>query len=153
MEEVIDAILVRIPKRQGTAPFDVRPRVEDFLPSTKEREGACGDKPVLISVFDDNKTTFHQCLTIRGIAVHEGFAAFQLEAKSIRNIPTGDGRKLFVVYDPLPEPACRLEGADGHCGIGDLARHPGQPKAVVRDICSRLVDLAQPYGFFKAALK
>lgn len=35
-----------------------------------------------------------------------------------------------------------MPGADGHCGIEGLARSPGEPKALYRELRVRLADVS-----------
>jgi hypothetical protein len=145
-EKLSSGEVLRFAQRKGLAPFPQRARIEDFLPTSREKdEAGKNDGHVLISVWDAT-TEFSQILSFRGIQIPDQ-PVFTLAVKEVTSIKVGDRARLYVVRDPLPEPDCYKPGADGHCGIGDLARRKGEPRAVIDDICSRLVDVARikPY--------
>jgi hypothetical protein len=139
--------VLRVAKtRQGISPYPQRATLEDFEPSSEDKAGAAAnDGHVLISVWDTARTTMDQVLAIRGRAGQE-LPAFVLSVEEVVEIRAPGRDALYVVRDPLPEPERSLPGADGHCGIGDLARKPGEPRALVREICSRLVDISRARG-------
>lgn len=126
-------------ERKGLAPFPERPRIEDFEPTGKEKQNPAANGHVRISVFDYSRTTVAQIFAIRRIPVHS-LPVFGLPVERINTIQAEGRAPLYVVRDPMPEPDCFLSGADGHCGIGNLARRSGEQRAVIKDLCSQLVD-------------
>lgn len=142
-EKLVSGEVLRLGQRRGLAPFPQRARIEDFLPTSREKdEAAKNDGHVLISVWDATMTEVSQILSFRGIP-NPDHPVFTLAVKEVTAIKVGDRARLYVARDPLPEPECYKPGADGHCGIGDLARRKGEPRAVIDDICSRLADMAR----------
>lgn len=139
-DELTSGTVLRMAKeRKGIAPFPERPRVEDFEPTEKEKKNPAVNGHVRISVFDSTRTTAVQMFAIRKIPA-SSLPVFFLPVEAITAIQTEGRAPLYVVRDPMPEPECFHPGADGHCGIGDLARRSGEPRAVVKGLCSQLVD-------------
>ena len=141
-DKLVSGDVLRVAQRRGLAPFPQRARIEDFLPTSREKdETGKNDGHVLISVWDAT-TEISQILSFRGIHNSDN-PMFTLAVEEVIAIKVGDRARLYVARDPLPEPECYKPGADGHCGIGDLARRKGEPRAVIDDICSRLADVAR----------
>ena len=137
------SILRRIPVREGIGPYATGARIEDFLPNSGDKAAALRTGMVLVSVFHRSKTSLKQCLAFGRYSTET--AALQLEVPAVLSIKSVERTEpLSVVGDPLPPPDCDLPGADGHCGIKGLAREPGEPRAVQRYLCSRLVEIARP---------
>ena len=63
-------------------------------------------------------------------------------SREIRTVQIPGLDTLRVVRDPLEPPLAEMPGADGHCGIEGLARRPGEPKALYRELRVRLADLS-----------
>jgi len=139
-ELLTSGIVLRMAKeRKGLAPFPERPRIEDFEPTEQEKQNPAAKGHVWISVFDRSRTTSAQIFAIRRIA-ESSRPVFPLPVEGITAIQVEGRTTLYVARDPLQEPECFQPGADGHCGIGDLARRSGEPRAVIKDLCSQLVD-------------
>jgi hypothetical protein len=130
-------------KRNGIAAFPQRPRIEDFEPSSKEKAKKEQSGRVIISVFDNTRTSPAQMFAIRKLEVLSR-PVFELSVEAISAIRVADREPLYVVRDPLPEPDCLLPGADGHCGIGDLTHRRGELHENINALLSRLVDAAYP---------
>lgn len=144
LEELHSGWVLRAAKRSGVTPFPNRAMIADFLPSTEDKDRATEGRPVLISVF--HATPVLGCLEFLGwdsmIVV-----CFALEVEDIKKIEAEDkSRRLNVFRDPLPEPLCRRPWAHGHSGISGLGRAPGEAKAIMRDLCSQLVNAAKVAG-------
>jgi hypothetical protein len=132
-------------KRNGIAAFPQRPRIEDFEPSSKEKANKEKEQSdhIIISVFDRARTSIAQMFAIRNLEVLSR-PVFALSVEVISTIRVADREPLYVVRDSLPEPEGLLPGADGHCGIGDLARRRGELHENINALLSRLVDVAYP---------
>jgi hypothetical protein len=74
--------------------------------------------------------------------VEKESAAFGLRVPEIRAVHVSGLAPLRVVRDPLESPLAEMPGANGHCGIEGLARRPGEPKALYRELRVRLADLS-----------
>jgi len=131
-------------KRNGIAAFPQRPRIEDFEPSSTEKAKKVEQSGhVIISVFDNTRTSIAQMFVIRKLEILSR-PVFALLVELISMIRVADREPLYVVRDSLPEPECLLPGADGHCGIGDLAHRRGELRENINALLSRLVDAAYP---------
>jgi|SRR6185295_11760668 len=140
-EELTSGVVLRMAKeRKGMAPFPERPRIEDFEPSEKEKQNPAANGHVRISVFDRSRTTPSQMFALRRL-VEFSRPVFPLPVEEITTIQVERRAPLYVARDPMQEPECFQPGAEGHCGIGDLARRSGEPRAVIKDLCSQLVDV------------
>jgi hypothetical protein len=141
MEELEDGVVCRLATvKHDFPPNSSRLRFWHFELSQNDRSHAekTGNPPRL-SVFDMDRTTVAQALAIRG--VEQESAAFGLRVPEIRAVRTAGLDPLRVVRDP---PLSEMPGADGHCGIEGLARRPGDPKALVRELRVMLADLSFP---------
>ncbi|HSS77474.1 MAG TPA: hypothetical protein VLV54_12105 [Thermoanaerobaculia bacterium] len=146
MEELQDGVVFRLATVKHDFPPDSsRLRFWHFELSQNDRSHAekTGNPPRL-SVFDSERTTVAQALAIRG--VDQESVAFGLRVPEIRVIRVASLDPLRVVRDPLETPLAEMPGAGGHCGIEGLARRPGDPKALVRELRVRLSDLSFPFG-------
>jgi hypothetical protein len=144
-EKLTSGTVLRVARsRKGIAAFAQRPRIEDFEPTSEDRAKRVeqGDH-IIISVFDRARTSISQMFAIRKLGVFSR-PVFALSVEGIYTIQVADREPLYVIRDPLPEPECLLPGADGHCGIGDLARRRGELRENVNALLSRLVDAASP---------
>lgn len=127
-------------------PGSTVPRVDDFVPSTREKEDADkrGSTP-LLSVFDEERTTLDQAKNIYGSP--NDSIGFGLSVKEIRKIRIpGKNSSLRVIRDPLPTEMAELPGASGHCGIEGLHRPAGSRKTDYKYLRVKLVELAEFRG-------
>lgn len=144
MEELQDGVVFRL----ATVKHDFPPgspslRFWHFELSQNDRDhGARTGEPSRLSVFDTERTTIAQAHAIRGVERED--MAFGLRVPEIRAIRIAGLDSLRVVRDPLDPPLSEMPGAAGHCGIEGLARRPGEPKALVRELRVRLADLSFP---------
>jgi len=142
MEELQEGLVFRL----ATIKHDFPPnsptlRFWHFELSENDRAHAARTgRPPRLSVFDPERTTVAQARAIWG--VQREAAAFGLEVREIRAIQVPGSIPLRVVRDPLEPPLAEMPGAYGHCGIEGLARGPGEPKAVYRELRVRLADLS-----------
>ncbi|MFL6194974.1 MAG: hypothetical protein ACJ75H_12435, partial [Thermoanaerobaculia bacterium] len=100
-------------------------------------------QPPRLSVFDAGRTLVEEAQAIRG--VEDESQAFGLLVTEVRALRVADLPPLRVVRDPLEPPLAEMPGADGHCGIEGLARPPGEPKSLYRELRVRLADLSFRY--------
>lgn len=135
--------VLRCAARRGIAPFEARARIADFEPSSEDKARAMDrNGPVLITVWDRERTSVIQLFVIRRLSP-PGEAVLTLNVEEIRQITAGGRPPLFVTRDELAHPLSLFPGADGHCGIGDLAHRKGEPRSVLRELYSKLVDISR----------
>lgn len=142
MEELQDGVVFRL----ATVKHDFPPESPTLqfwhfeLSENDKAHAARTGQPPRLSVFDAERTTPEQAQVIWG--VEKEFAAFGLRVREIRAVHVAGLASLRVVRDPLVPPLGEMPGADGHCGIEGLARRPGEPKALYRELRVRLADLS-----------
>lgn len=142
MEELLDGVVFRLASIKHDFPPDSPAlRFWHFELSENDRSQAerLGEPPRL-SVFDSHLTSVAQARDIRGVAGES--AAYGLRVSEAREVHVPGLAPLRIVRDPLDPPLAQMPGAEGHCGIEGLARHPGQPKALYRELRVRLADLS-----------
>lgn len=142
MEELLDGVVFRLATIKHDFPPD-SPSLRfwhfDLSENDKAHAVATGQPPRL-SVFDSGRTMAAQAQAIWG--VEKESAAFGLQVQEVRAVHVPGLAPLKVVRDPLDPPLAEMPGADGHCGIEGLARGPGEPKALYRELRVRLADLS-----------
>ena len=142
MEELQDGVVFRLALIKHDFPPD-SPTLRFWhleLSENDKAHAARTGQPPRLSVFDAERTTVEQAQAIWG--VEKESAAFGLRVPEIRALHVAELASLRVVRDPLARPLGDLPGADGHCGIEGLARRPGDPKALYRELRVRLADLS-----------
>jgi hypothetical protein len=142
MEELQDGVVLRLASIKHDFPPD-SPTLQLWhfeLSENDKAHAARTGQPPRLSVFDAERTTPGQAQTIWG--VEKESAAFGLRVREIQAVHVAGLAPLRVVRDPLAPPLGDLPGADGHCGIEGLARPPGEPKALYRELRVRLADLS-----------
>jgi len=141
MEELQDGVVFRLAAlKQDFPPDSPTLRFWHFELSQNDKAHAKTGQPPRLSVFDAERTTPEQAKAIWGM--ERDSAAFGLRVLGIRAIHVAGLPPLRVVRDPLAPPLGEMPGADGHCGIEGLARRPGEPKALYRELRVRLADLS-----------
>lgn len=142
MEELLDGVVFRLAVIKHDFPPDSPTlRFWHFELSENDRNHAeRTGQPPRLSVFDSERTKVVQAQAIWGVEKEP--VAFGLRVPEVRavHIPSLDPPR--VVRDPLEPPLAEMPGADGHCGMEGLARRPGEPKALYRELRVRLADLS-----------
>ena len=149
MVELRDGVVFRLAAlKQDFPPDSPTLRFWHFELSQNDKAHAVRTgQPPRLSVFDAERTTPEQAKAIWGM--ERGSTAFGLLVREIRAFHVAGLARLRVVRDPLAPPLGEMPGADGHCGIEGLARRPGEPKALYRELRVRLADLS--FRFLGAA--
>jgi len=144
MEELQDGVVFRL----ATTKHDFSPdspslRFWHFELSQNDRVHAVRTgQPPRLSVFDVERTSVAQAQAIWG--GEKEAVAFGLRVPEIKAVRVAGLDPLRVVRDLLEAPLAEMPGSDGHCGIEGLARRPGEPKALIRELRVRLADLSFP---------
>lgn len=142
MEELLDGLVFRLAAIKHDFPPD-SPALRFWHFELSENDRARAERtglPARLSVFDSERTTVAQARAIWG--VEKESAAFGFRVPEIRAVHVSGLEPLRVVRDPLDSPLAEMPGAEGHCGIEGLARRPGEPKALYRELRVRLADLS-----------
>jgi hypothetical protein len=146
MEELDRGIVFRLATLKETFPPD-SPRLHAAhfeLSVNDKRDGEQKGRPPLLSVFDAQRTLVGQAAVIRG--VEGASAAYGMRVEHVLSIRVaGLSRALRVVRDPLEAPLADLPGAEGHCGIENLDRGPGEEKRLYRELRVLLADASFRY--------
>lgn len=146
MEELERGIVFRLATLRETFPPD-SPRLHaaHFELSEKDRmDGERRGRPPLLSVFDSQRTQVGQAVRIRGVEAES--AAYGVRVEGVRSIRVvGLSRSPRVLRDPLEPPLSDLPGAEGHCGIENLDRRPGEEKRLYRELRVLLADASFRY--------
>ncbi len=142
LEEVETGVVFRLVKISGEFPAAATtPSPAHFNPSTRDVEHAkASGKPVLLSVWDRDRTTFLQSCNIYG---QTDCVAFKLDVEKIREIRDPQREHpLRVFRDPLDPPASQMPGALGHCGLEGIVRLAGESRAAYRNLRRQLLKMA-----------
>jgi hypothetical protein len=142
MEELLDGVVFRLAAIKHDFPPDsstLRFWHFELSENDKNHAESVGQLPRL-SVFDSERTRVAEARAIWGVEKEP--VAFGLRIPEIRAVHVPGLEPLRVVRDPLEPPLAEMPGADGHCGIEGLARRPGEPKALYRELRVRLADLS-----------
>jgi len=142
MKELQDGVVFRLAAlKQDFPPDSPTLRFWHFeLSQNDKAHAARTGQPPRLSVFDAERTTPVQAQAIWGM--ERDSTAFGLRVREIRALHVAGLAPPRVVRDPLAPPLGEIPGADGHCGIEGLARRPGEPKALYRELRVRLADLS-----------
>ncbi len=142
MEELLDGVVFRLAAiRHDFPPDSPTLRFWHFELSENDRNHAENTgQPPRLSVFDSERTKVAQARAIWGVEKEP--VAFGLQVSEIQAVHVPGLDPLRVVRDPLEPPLAEMPGAGGHCGIEGLARRPGEPKALYRELRVRLADLS-----------
>lgn len=142
LEELESGAVLRLARVGDDFPADAStPLRKHFDLSSDDKRAAASGQPVLLSVWDLNRTTVGQAKAFRPDGGES--VAFRLEVPRLRAIGVADGsRHLRVFRAPLSSPDVGKPGADGHCGIHGLERPSGEEKKIVKELQVRLTEIA-----------
>jgi hypothetical protein len=146
MEELEEGAVFRLAWLHSQFPPDSKTvSIAHLRPSTSDREEAAAvGGPVLVSVFDIERTTVRQAKRIW--RQEKPAVAFKFDVVAVRTIGNEEWPQAFRVWrHPLPHPANSLPGADGHCGIDGLEPSPEMPTAIFKEFRASLARLSEPY--------
>lgn len=144
-EQLWSGQILRMAKvSESFPPGSPKPLPAHFAPSSTEREKADqAQTPVMISVWDRDRTTERQARQIG--PQHGEYVGFWLDVESVSavRVPAQEC-EMTVVRDPLGPPQVHQPGADGHCGLTGLGRAENGNKNARYQLKFRLAELAKP---------
>lgn len=131
------------PDRAKTGRFAATPQLFE-VSSTDKDDARSRNTEVMLSVFDQQRTTLLQAKALRRIAAaDEDVAGFSLAVEDIKQTASRyiSHRAVRVVRDPYDDERASEPGGDGHAGVTGTDRRDGEDRNSYRAFRTELARL------------